>query len=239
MIPLSWRYLLAFFCLGTLLGIGHEFAHHFAGYLICGEWGYKTFNSFDLAAGCEARLPRVAWLATLAGPVLFNYVPMWIGFAKTRHADAGERLLGFSLILAAVPLLRVVPNLWGANDESWIVAQLFGRSPVAFWCMNAAIWLLVVPPLLAAWRVVQHRHRWLVFLLFLVVVPGLVALLFGMVLEPLIVKGLVLPGTLIGIPFLVWLAEAIATFGYWRLKDQLRAPASSPVATAAMAAGVS
>jgi hypothetical protein len=92
--------------------------------------------------------------------------------------------------------------------------------------MNAAIWLIVLPPLIAAWQVVRNRHRWLVFLLFLVIVPGVVALLFGLVLEPLIVQGIVLSGTLIGIPFLVWLAEAVATFGYWRLKPQLRAPAS-------------
>lgn len=72
----------------------------------------------------------------------------------------------------------------------------------------------------------RNRHRWLVFFLFLVIVPGVVALLFGLVLEPLIVKGLVLPGTLIGIPFLVWLAEAVATYGYWRLKHHLRAATS-------------
>lgn len=74
-IPLSWRYLLAFFCLGTLLGIGHEFAHHFAGYLICGEWGYKTFNSFDLAAvpllrivPISGRCARHGRVALRAGP---------------------------------------------------------------------------------------------------------------------------------------------------------------------------
>ena len=221
-VPLTWRYLLAFFCLGTLLGIGHEFAHHFAGFLICGDWGYKTFNSFVLAAGCDARHPATAWLATLAGPVLFNYIPMWIGFSKLRRPDAGEKLLGFSLILAAVPVLRIVPNLWWANDESWIVSTLFGQTGATFWAMNGTIWLITMPPLIAAWRAVQNRWRPAVFLLFLVVVPAIVAMLFGVVLEPLIVEKRVLVGALIGIPYLVWLAEVLATIGYWKLKGELR-----------------
>ena len=224
-IPIGWRYLLAFFCLGTLLGIGHEFAHHFAGFLICGEWGYKTFNSFELAVGCEARHPSTAWLATLAGPALFNYVPMWVGFFRLRRPDTGEKLLGFSLILAAVPLLRIVPNLWWANDESWIVTSLFGRSTTTFWAMNSLIWLTTVPPLIAAWRAVTNRFRFAVFFLFVLVVPALVAVLFGMVLEPLIVEKRVLVGAIVGIPYLVWLAEALATLGYWKLKADLRAAA--------------
>lgn len=224
-VPLHWRYLLAFFCLGTLLGIGHEFAHHFAGFMICGEWGYKTFNSFELAPGCDAFHPQTAWLATLAGPVLFNYLPMWYGFAKVRSSDAGQKLLGFSLILAAVPLLRIVPNLFWANDESWIVMHLFGRSTAAFWLMNAAIWLAAVPPLVAAWRAVENRWRVPVFLLFLVVVPGVVAVLFGMVLEPLILDQRVFAGDLVGIPYLVWLAQGLASFGYWKFKSALRTSA--------------
>ena len=142
-----------------------------------------------------------------------------------RGADAGQQLFGFSVILAAVPLLRIVPNLWWANDESWIVTQLFGRSTAAFWLLNAAIWLATVPPLIAAWRAATNRRRVLVFFVFLVVVPGVVALLFGLVLEPLILDKRVLPGTLIGIPYLVWLTEGLATFGYWKLKSALRATA--------------
>lgn len=224
-IPLTWRYLLAFFCLGTLLGISHEFAHHFAGFLICGQWGYKTFNSFELAAGCEANHPSTAWLATLAGPLLFNYIPMWVGFFKLRRSDAGDKLLGFSLVLAAVPLLRIVPNLSWSNDEAWIVTGLFGRSTETYWAMNAVIWLITIPPVVAAWRAVQNRWRLAVFVLFLVVVPAVVAVLFGMVLEPLIVEKRVLVGTLIGIPYLVWLAEALATFGYWKWKAEFRTAA--------------
>ena len=147
---------------------------------------------------------------------------MWIGFFKLRRSHAGENLLGFSLVLAAVPLLRIVPNLWWSNDEAWIITGLFGRSTATYWAMNSAIWLATIPPVVAAWRGVQNRWRPAVFFLFLVVVPAVVAVLFGMVLEPLIIEKRVLVGALIGIPYLVWLAEALATFGYWKLKAELR-----------------
>ncbi len=221
-VPLTWRYLLAFFCLGTLLGIGHEFAHHFAGFLICGEWGYKTFNSFELAPGCAAEHPGTAWLATLAGPVSCNYLPMWVGVRKTLKASRGEKLFGVSLIFASVPLLRIVPNLYGANDESWIIGQLFGSSASAHWVMNITIWAITIPALVMAWRTIGNRRPFLVYALLLVVVPGIVAILFGGVLEPLILGGRVFRGTFIGIPYLVWIAEVLATVGYWRLKGYLR-----------------
>ena len=91
-IPLTWRYLLAFYCLGALMGMSHELAHHAAGFAICGHWGYKTFNFFELAKGCAETHPHSYWLATLAGPVLFNYLPLWIGVALMKKPDAGARL---------------------------------------------------------------------------------------------------------------------------------------------------
>ncbi|WP_373064796.1 hypothetical protein [Gemmatimonas sp.] len=78
-IPITWRYLLAFYCLSALMGVSHEMVHHAAGFAICGEWGYKTFNFFALTKGCQEAHPDTSWLATLAGPLLFNYVPLWIG----------------------------------------------------------------------------------------------------------------------------------------------------------------
>ena len=86
-IRLTPTYLLAFVCLAFILGIGHELAHHVAGFLICGEWGYKTFNSFRLAAGCRQKHPDMYWLATLVGPLIGNYIPIWVAFARMRRPD--------------------------------------------------------------------------------------------------------------------------------------------------------
>lgn len=225
-IPLTPRYIGAFFCLGALLGIGHELGHHVAGFLVCGDWGYKTFNSFVLAKGCAEQHPDTFWIATLAGPVLFNYLPMWYGWFQMRKPDPGAKLFGVSLVLATVPIMRIGFSLLGANDEPWVTRHLFGRSPVAFWLMNVVIWCLAFPPLILAWRTITNRFKPLVFLLFFLGVPIVVFILFGLVLEPLITKQHVLSDTVWGMPYMVLLAEAAATVGYAVLKSSLRRPAA-------------
>jgi hypothetical protein len=225
-VELTPRYLLAFVCLGALLGIGHELAHHVAGRLICGAWGYKTFNSFVLANGCREQHPQTAWLATLAGPVLFNYLPMWIGFFRMRRADAGSKLCGLTLVFATLPTFRIVFSVLHANDEPWIIRYLFGHNELAFWLMNVAIWLLTIPPLILAWQTIQNRHRALLFAFYLVVLPVFVGLFFGMVLENMIIKQHILADTLWGMPYLVLLVEGLAYLGYQMNRQHIGVPRS-------------
>lgn len=223
-VRLTSPYLLAFFCLAAILGIGHELAHHVAGRLVCGEWGYKTFNSFRLAAGCRENHPDTSWLATLAGPLVFNYIPMWFGLIRMRRPDAGSKLFGLTLVFATIPLFRIVFSAMGANDEPWMVRTLFGDSRLAFWLMNVAIWLLTIPPLVVAWRTIENRHRVLLFLFYLLALPACVFIVVGLVLENMIVKHHILSDTLWGMPYLVLVAEALAYLGYHRTKRHLWRP---------------
>jgi len=225
-VELTPRYLLAFVCLAAVLGIGHELAHHVVGRLICGAWGYKTFNSFVLATGCREQHPRTSWLATLAGPALFNYLPMWIGFSQMRRSDAGSKLFGLTLVFATIPVFRIVFSALGANDEPWIVRHLFGHNQLAFWLMNVAIWLLSVPPLLLAWRTMQNRHRALLFVFYLLALPLFVFFFVGIVLENMIIKQHILADTLWGMPYLVLLVEGLAYLGYQMNRQHLRVPVS-------------
>lgn len=230
-VQLTAKYLLAFVCLAAILGIGHELAHHVTGFVICGEWGYKTFNSFKLAAGCPQHHPATFWLATLAGPVLFNYIPIWIGFFHMRRADAGSKLFGMTLVFATIPIMRIVFSVLHANDEPWIVRHLFGDSPLAFWLMNVAIWLLTLPPLILAWRTIQNRHRAFLFLFYLLALPVFVFFVVGIVLENMIVKQHILSDTLWGMPYLVLLAEALAYLGYQLSKQHLWLRGAGPQKT--------
>ena len=63
----------------------HELVHHFVGYLICGDWGYKSFNYFRTA--CE-ETNNNRLIATYAGPV-FSFIMMYVGtyasFPSTRY----------------------------------------------------------------------------------------------------------------------------------------------------------
>jgi hypothetical protein len=223
-IPLTWQYLLGFFCLGALMGMSHELAHHVAGFAVCGEWGYKTFNSFVLAEGCKARHPNSYWLATVAGPLLFNYLPIWIGVVLMRKPVASTRLFGVSLVLSTVPLLRLLSGVTG-GDEQWLARLAFGDTSLTFWGTNLIVWTLTLPPLVIAWRTIRNRFKPLVFSLFFVGVPVLVFFLVGIFLEGLIVKQHVLADTLWGMPYMVLLAEVLATIGYAQLKGHLWRPA--------------
>jgi hypothetical protein len=220
-VQLTPKYLFAFLCLAAILGIGHELAHHVTGFLICGEWGYKTFNSFSLAPGCSQQHPSTFWLATLAGPVVFNYIPIWIGFFCMRRADAGSKLFGLTLVFATIPIMRIVFSALHANDEPWVIHHLFGNSHVAFWLMNVAIWLLTVPPMILAWKTIQNRHRFVLFLFYLLALPVFVFFFVGIVLENMIVKQHILSNTLWGMPYLVLLTEALAYVGYHFTRQHL------------------
>jgi hypothetical protein len=215
------QYLIAYVCLGMILGISHELSHHVAGYLICGDWGYKTFNSFRLAEGCSASHPQTAWLATLTGPVLFNYIPMWIGYFKLKQPDEGTKLFGFTLIFSSIPVMRIVFNLVGANDEAAIVRMFFGENQLAFWLMNAVIWLIAFPPLILAYRSIRNAKPALLFLLNLLAFPVFVFFFVGIFLEDLIIKHHVLAETIWGMPYLVILVEILAYAGYQLFKKHV------------------
>jgi hypothetical protein len=226
-IPITWRYLLAFYCLAALMGLSHELAHHVTGLLVCGAWGTKTFNSFDLAPGCRDAHPNTYWIATLMGPLLFNYLPMWIAVRLMRAANAGARLFGVSLVLSTIPALRLL-TLATFGDEGVITEHFFGESRTALNVMRVICVALILPPLVIAWRTIQNRWRPLVFSVLALGVPVSVFYLVGIVLEDLILKKHVLADTIWGIPYMVLLAEALATFGYARLRTALWRPAPPP-----------
>lgn len=96
---------------------------------------------------------------------------MWIGFMRMRRADAGSKLFGLTLVFATIPIMRIVFSVLGANDEPWMTRHHFGDSQLAFWLMNVAIWLLTFPPLILAWKTIQNRHRFLLFLFYLLALP--------------------------------------------------------------------
>jgi hypothetical protein len=123
-IRLTPKYLLAFMCLACILGIGHELAHHVAGFLICGEWGYRTFNSFKLAAGCQQNHPDTYWRATFVGPLIGNYIPIWIGFARMRRPGVGSKRFGATLVFAST-YSRIRSGgcpIWSCSRRGWPIS---------------------------------------------------------------------------------------------------------------------
>ena len=108
-----------------------------------------------------------------------------------------------------------------------MVHHFWGNDPRALWIMKACVLVLTLPPLVIAWQTIRNRYKPLVYALFFIGVPLTVFVLIGIVLEGLIIKQHVLADTLWGMPYMVVLAEVLATVGYASLKAHLWQPARS------------
>ncbi len=216
---LNWRYLLGFAALTLLCGTSHEFVHHLTGAAICGKFGYKTFNSFELAPGCDGN-PMSVW-ATVAGP-LFTFALMWWGMFLLWTADERKRRFGFALIFANFPVNRMIFVLTNSNDEQWVAHHLYGHSPLASWMTILLVWAVCVPPLVVAYRVIANRGRWLWFSGFFVLPFVFVIVFAGLFLENyLLLKQQVLASSVLGVPLLIILVEFLSLLVYHTFRKDL------------------
>ncbi len=219
---LTWQYLVAFAALTVLCGTSHEFVHHFAGAAVCGEFGYKTFNSFRLAPGCSAN--PLALLPTAAGP-LFTFGLMWWAMLLLRRRDHWQQALGFALIFANFPVNRMLFVLINSNDEQFMAHQLFAPSPLRYWTTVLLVWVACVPPLVAAWRAIGNRLRPLWFAGFFLLPFVFVILFAGLFLESyLLLKQQFLATTVLGIPWLILLVEVVSMGLYYGFRRHLAGP---------------
>lgn len=215
-IVITRQSLFAFAALILLCGLGHEFVHHATAALLCQSFGEATFNSFRLAADCANR-PLAFVVSTWAGP-LFTFALMWFGWHRLRADAPGTRQLGLALIFANFPLNRLLFALLGGNDEMYVTRVVIGNSTTAYLLTNLAIWVMVLPPLVAAWRALapRHRPRWFAGLF---VLPFVFVLLFGVTVEEvLLLRFGVLAERIFGIPALMLLVAllALAAWIRWR-----------------------
>ncbi|WP_462248620.1 hypothetical protein [Ekhidna sp.] len=214
------KYLVPFTCLTILCGTTHEFAHHFSGAIVCGCFGFKTFNSFQLCAGCES---NPYWLVpTYIGP-LFTFLLLWIGRYQLKQESIQSKQLGFALIFANFPVNRILFALMGMNDEQYAASILFGNeNTLSFWVTNLAIWLFTIPPLYTAYCSIKSPKRILIFLLYFIIPFAFVIIFAGFLLEEwLLLKKQFLSSTIIGIPLLLILVEIVCVLGYYFLKKHI------------------
>ena len=187
----------------------HELVHHFSAFIICGEWGYKTFNYFRAACNSPGLL------STYAGP-LFTFSVMWIGayLLKRKSSTPNQRQLAFALIMGMMPAQRMIMPFFKQNDEYYASAQVFGKTPEVYWLVILTVWLFCVPPLVAAYKSINNKYKMAWFLFYLLLFPYI---LWGppfVLLEYLLVQKKVLNGTIIGIANLFILNEVITIIGY-------------------------
>lgn len=175
-IPSRPIHIASFLLLAFLCYEAHQLARHLVGAALCGGFGTMTFAVTITREPCS--LPT---LVTLSGPIL-TYGLAWLGMFLLRSSK--HALFAYALIFASFAHLRFIQNLTGRGDELILAGQWFGissRLVVAF-----LVFLIGLPPIIAAYRVVANQRRtcvfissWLLPLVVLIAVLVSNAILFG------------------------------------------------------------
>ena len=151
-IPFTLRCLAQFAALAFLCLAVQELAEHVLLRAACGSWGTVGFGSVTPAAGCGAG--QGVPLAVAVGPVL-AWLMIWGGMGIIRH---GQPLAGITVIMANLPLGRVVEVLFGGGDELAVARGLVSGN--LLWLPTLLLLLLLVrSPLATTYRALAHPRR--------------------------------------------------------------------------------
>ncbi len=216
-LKITWKYCLAFYCIIMLYVSLHELIHHFAGYLICGAWGKKTFNYFETACETDSK----SLIATYVGP-LFTFAMMYIGayFLNNKFSNF-KRHLGFAIIFAQLPFQRMVSPFFRMNDEFYATSILYGNTPLVYWSVIIVIWIICLPPLIKAYKAITNKYRLVWFIFYLGFFPYILwGPIFG-TLEYLMVEKNFLAQPIIGIGLLFIINEIITIIAYYMTKKYI------------------
>lgn len=199
--PFDVRSLLFLVALTWLASFAHEFTHHLVAAGVCGGTGRMSLSLFAVHAACGNAWP---W-STAAGPAL-SYALMWLGIPLL--SSERWRLLGFGLVIANKPFLRLVTALAGGGDEGvlWDLAS----PDWSRWLASASVLVLSLPPLLACWRALAPRGRGWVFAgaMLLPMLPILPVPFVDRALYGAWIDGSVALKAGFGVPWSVWAVEA-------------------------------
>jgi hypothetical protein len=167
LLPFTFRTLASYALLLYVCGAAHEMAHHFTGAIVCHHFGRITFNLFVTSEPCSGTVAPQA-----AGPLL-SYIVGWIGALLLMAAT--KQLLGFGLVAATLPYMRMLSAWTGGGDESVIARQLLGSGDHRL-LVGAMVTAIVLPPLVIAYRSLSNERRPLVYFLSILIpfIPAVV-----------------------------------------------------------------
>ncbi len=201
-IPAHPIYIALFLLLAFLCYEAHQLTRHLVGATLCGGFGTMTFTVATTREPCA--LPTIV---TLSGPVL-TYGLAWIGMFLLRSPK--KRLFAYTLIFASFAHLRWIQILTGRGDELILAEQWFGitgRPIVAL-----AVFLIGLPPVIAAFRVIANKRRILTFVAsWLLPLPVLAVLLVGSARLFGPNGDEIHGGTILGIALIVFVTDLIAS----------------------------
>ena len=216
-LKINWKYSLAFYCIGMLYASLHELIHHVAGFIICGEWGTKSFNYFETACDDDP----ISYIATYTGPI-FTFIMMYVGayFLNDKFSNY-KKHLGFALIFAQLPMQRMISPFFKMNDEYYATANLLGDNDYVYWLVIAVIWIICLPVLIKAYKAINNKNRIIWFLFYFLIFPYLLVVPIFLGLEFLMVEKNILSSTVLGIGWLFILNEIVTIIAHLYTKKYI------------------
>jgi hypothetical protein len=169
-IPSGPVHILLFLLLAFLCYQAHQLTRHLVGAALCGGFGTMTFTITVTREPC-----LFASVVSLSGGLLTFWLA-WFGMFLLRLPR--YQILAYTLIFASFAHLRFIQTLTGRGDELILAQQWLGISSRAI--VAAIIFLIGLPPIIAAFRVIANSRRVLVFICsWLLPLPLLFVMLFA------------------------------------------------------------
>jgi len=210
-IQLTSKYILSFLSLTFVMYEAHEIIHTSVGRLICGCWGVRDFNAWEICENCDNPLTI---LATIAGPI-FTFIMIWIGsFLLNKQNSDEKKAIGISLIFANMPFGRIFNPIFGGGDEAVVINNCIHDFNTSKHLALILIIIICAYPLYKAFITIQNKKRMGWFLLFLLV-PFIIDLLVILgVMNTLLSNGILADYWILGSPKLVTLWTLLVTITF-------------------------
>lgn len=201
-LKLTLKYVLTFLALTFMMHEAHEIVHTAVGRLICGCWGMRDFNVWDVCIGCSEQNPYSV-IATFAGPI-FSFSMMWIGtFVMNKAKSDNQKAIGFSLIFANIPFARIFTAATGGGDEVWGLNLIVQNQPVA-WIVGFVIVLAItLYPLYKSFKIIENESPIVWFLVFFMIPTYIDQWVVLIILNTLLGKGFLSSYWILGSPIFV------------------------------------
>ena len=209
----------------------HDWAHYIVAGVSCGCWGKKGFDNWTICDRCAVS-PNMGAIIFFAGPFV-TYIIIWSAWwLMDRDHTSRQRSVGFALLFAAVPFVRILAAFAGGGDETRCLRGVFqqtdgsNRHLIALAGLSIVL-LLTIPPILRAFFLLSGwKERIFLFLIFLVLPLYVHQWILKGVMGKLLERGFLGTEILPGIPVLVivWTCSwaVILTITFKKLTGLLR-----------------
>lgn len=212
-ITLTTKNSIALLFLSFIMQETHELAHTTVGRMICGCWGRRNFNLWNLCSGCGDN--PLSILSTYAGPA-YSFSIIWTGFFLLAKTSPKLKSIGFALIVSSMPFSRILTPLIGGGDEVYALNSHWNNHTLAWIAAVVIVFALVIPPCVRLWNTIENRRRlfWFLGLMFVpFIMTGIVV--FGVFQTLLLGNGVLKEYWILGSPMLVtvWLMACVVVCG--------------------------